>query len=95
MIKDYAEIEELSAALLNTLIEKVAVGESKEVDGERIQEVKIYYKFIGNISWEGHILSVKRGIPVCAAEYVLLILSKKFYEISYGVETRFLVMKQR
>lgn len=50
MIKDYAGIEELSAALLNTLIEKVTVGEPKEVDGERIQEVKIYYKFIGNIS---------------------------------------------
>ena len=49
MIKDYAGIEELSAALLNTLIEKVTVGEPKEVDGERIQEVKIYYKFIGNI----------------------------------------------
>lgn len=50
IIKDYAGIEELSAALLNTLIEKVTVGEPKEVDGERIQEVKIYYKFIGNIS---------------------------------------------
>ncbi len=50
MIKEYAGIEELSAALLNTLIEKVTVGEPKEVDGERIQEVKIYYKFIGNIS---------------------------------------------
>ena len=33
MIKDYAGIEELSAALLNTLIEKVTVGEPKEVDG--------------------------------------------------------------
>ncbi len=50
IIKDYAGIEELSAALLNALIEKVTVGEPKEVDGERIQEVKIYYKFIGNIS---------------------------------------------
>lgn len=49
LIKDYAGIEELSAALLNTLIEKVTIGEPKESDGERIQEVKIYYKFIGNI----------------------------------------------
>lgn len=50
LIKDYAGIEELSAALLNTLIEKITVGEPEEIDGERVQEVKIYYKFIGNIS---------------------------------------------
>ena len=50
IIKDYAGIEELSAALLNTLIEKITVGEPEEIDGERVQEVKIYYKFIGNIS---------------------------------------------
>ncbi len=35
-------------SLLNTLIEKVMVGEPEDADGERIQEVKIYDKFIGN-----------------------------------------------
>ena len=55
LIKGYAGIEELSAALLNTLIEKITIGEPQDVDGERIQEVKIYYKFIGCISQEGHI----------------------------------------
>ncbi|MBR1472330.1 MAG: DUF4368 domain-containing protein [Lachnospiraceae bacterium] len=36
--------------LLNTLIDKITVGEAKEVDGEKVQEVKIYNKFIGFIA---------------------------------------------
>ena len=50
LIKDYAGIKKLDAALLNTLIEKITVGEPKKSGGETVQEVKIYYKFIGNIS---------------------------------------------
>ena len=49
LVKEYAGIEELTAALLNTLIEKITVSEPKDADGEQIQEIKIYYKFIGNI----------------------------------------------
>lgn len=49
LIKNYAGVEELSASLLNRLIEKITIGEAKETDGQRTQEVKIYYKFIGNI----------------------------------------------
>ncbi len=55
LIKGYTGIEKLSAALLNTLIEKITIGEPQDMDGERIQEVKIYYKFIGCIRQEGHI----------------------------------------
>ena len=49
LVKEYAGIDELTAALLNTLIEKITVGEPKDADGEQVQEIKIYYKFIGNI----------------------------------------------
>ena len=49
LVKEYAGIEELTAALLNTLTEKITVSEPKDADGEQIQEIKIYYKFIGNI----------------------------------------------
>ena len=49
LVKEYAGIEKLTAALLNTLIEKITVSEPKDADGEQIQEIKIYYKFIGNI----------------------------------------------
>lgn len=50
LIREYAGIKELDAALLNTLIDKITVGEAKEVNGEKVQEVKIYYKFIGFIA---------------------------------------------
>ncbi len=50
LIKEYAGIKELDAALLNRLIDKITVTEPTEVDGEKVQEIRIYYKFIGNIS---------------------------------------------
>ena len=41
---------ELTAELLNTLIEKIAVHEAvKGEDGSREQEVEIFYRFIGKI----------------------------------------------
>lgn len=49
LVKEYAGIEKLTATLLNTLIEKITVSEPKDADEEQIQEIKIYYKFIGNI----------------------------------------------
>ena len=48
-IKDYAEITELTAALLNKLIERITVDEAEVINGERVQNVRIYYKFIGNL----------------------------------------------
>ena len=50
LIKDYAGVKKLDAVLLNTLIDKITIGEPKKSDGEIVQEIKIYYKFIGNIS---------------------------------------------
>lgn len=50
LIRRYTNITELSADLLNALIEKVVVHEaSKNTDGSRMQEVEIYYRFIGKI----------------------------------------------
>jgi len=49
MIKDYAGIKELTAPLLNRLIDKITVGEAKIADGERIQTITIYYNFVGRI----------------------------------------------
>lgn len=50
LIKEYAGIKELNVALLNRLIDKITVTEPKEIDGESVQEIRIYYRFIGNIS---------------------------------------------
>lgn len=50
LIKQYTSPTELTAELLNALIEKILVHEaSKDEDGNRVQEVEIYYRFIGRI----------------------------------------------
>ena len=49
LIKRYADVDELTQALLNTLIERIEVHEPEEVDGEYIQKLDVYYKFVGII----------------------------------------------
>lgn len=50
LIKKYAEPTELTAELLNALIEKILVHEAvKSEDGVREQEVEIFYRFIGKL----------------------------------------------
>ena len=50
LIKQYANPTELTAELLNTLIEKIVIHEAtKGDDGMREQEIEIYYRFIGKI----------------------------------------------
>ncbi len=48
-IKEYTTITELTASLLNTLIDKITVTEIEVIDGHKVQTVNIYYKFIGCI----------------------------------------------
>ena len=50
-----AEQSVLGAALmdetvLNRLISKILVGEVKKIDGQKVQEVRIIYNFVGEIS---------------------------------------------
>ena len=49
MMKEYAEITELNAAMLHALIEKIVVHQAEIVDGEKIQRLDVYYKFVGII----------------------------------------------
>ncbi len=50
LIRQYAEPTELTAPLLNALIEKILVHQSvKGDDGEQEQEIEIFYRFIGKI----------------------------------------------
>ena len=50
LIRQFACPTELTAELLNTVIEKIVVHEAvKHEDGSREQEVEIYYRFIGKI----------------------------------------------
>lgn len=50
LIRQYAHPTELTAELLNTLIEKIVIHESvKGEDGTKEQEIEIFYRFIGKI----------------------------------------------
>ena len=49
-IRRYATIEELDEAVLNRLISKILVSEVKKIDGQKVQEVRIIYNFVGEIS---------------------------------------------
>ena len=46
-IRRYADIEELDEAVLNRLISRILIGEIKKIDGQRTQEVKMIYNFVG------------------------------------------------
>lgn len=49
LIKQYADIDELTQALLNTLIDRIEVHEPEDLDGELIQKLDVYYKFVGRL----------------------------------------------
>ncbi len=48
-IRKYAAIKELDEAMLNRLISRIQVGEVRKGDGQKCQEVRIIYNFIGDI----------------------------------------------
>ena len=49
LIKRYADIDELTQALLNTLIDRIEVHEPEEINGEFVQKIDVFYKFVGII----------------------------------------------
>lgn len=46
-IRQYATITELDETVLHRLISKILIGEVRKVDGQKVQEVKIVYNFVG------------------------------------------------
>ena len=48
-IRQYTAVRELDEGILNRLISRILVGEVKKVDGEKFQEIKIIYNFVGEI----------------------------------------------
>lgn len=49
LIKQYTDPQELTASLLNSLIEKIIIHESVETENGKEQEIEIFYRFIGKI----------------------------------------------
>lgn len=51
-IRGCASIEALTDELVHRLISDIIVGEVKEIDGEKVQTIRIVYNFVGDISTE-------------------------------------------
>ncbi len=50
-VKKYIEITELSSEILNELIEKIVIHQQEKVNGKKVQEIDIYYRGVGIISF--------------------------------------------
>ena len=48
-IRKVGVIRELDEAVLNRLINRIFIGETQKIDGEKVQEVRIVYNFVGEI----------------------------------------------
>lgn len=49
-IRQYEAIAELDEGILNHLIDKILIGDVKKVNGEKVQEVRIFYNFVGEVN---------------------------------------------
>lgn len=50
LIRKYTELTELTAPLLNELIDKIVIHQAEnDEDGNRTQEIEIFYRFVGKI----------------------------------------------
>lgn len=50
LIRKYTELTELTAPLLNELIDKIVVHQAEnDEEGNRTQDIEIYYRFVGKI----------------------------------------------
>ena len=50
-VKKYTEITELTPEILNELIEKILVHQTENINGKKVQEIDIYYRGVGIISF--------------------------------------------
>ncbi len=50
-VKKYTEITELTPEILNELIEKILVHQAKKINCKKVQEIDIYYRGVGIISF--------------------------------------------
>ena len=46
-VSKYAGITELNYKILHQLIDKILVSKAEKVDGEYVQKIQIFYRFIG------------------------------------------------
>ena len=49
VVRKHLHIRELDRETVDELIDRIEVGEKTVVDGKNVRDIKIYYRFVGNI----------------------------------------------
>ena len=49
VIARYTDITELDETILFELVERIEVGETQVIDGAKVRDVKVFYRYVGNI----------------------------------------------
>lgn len=49
IIRQYTEITKLDERMLFALVDRIEVGEAQKVRGVRVRDVKVYYRYVGNV----------------------------------------------
>ena len=49
IIRQYTEIPKLDESMLFALVDRIEVGEAQKVRGVRVRDVKVYYRYVGNV----------------------------------------------
>lgn len=50
LIEQHSDVTELTPAIVNQLITKIAIHEAQTVDGVKTQQIDIYWRFVGNVN---------------------------------------------
>ena len=49
LIRNYTKITELDRTVLGELVDKITIGEAREIDGNKVTGVTMYYRFVGAV----------------------------------------------
>ena len=49
MIRRYTEITELDESILFELVDRIEVGETQKINGQRVCDLRVYYRYVGNV----------------------------------------------
>lgn len=52
IIRRYLDVQELDREIVEELIDHIEIGERSVIDGQRQQDIKIFYRFVGVVQWE-------------------------------------------
>ena len=60
IIRKYSDLQEVDRTIVEELIDHIEVGERTNIDGQRHQDIKVFYRFVGLV-WRKYIALSKSG----------------------------------